>query len=120
MNKQTQLGSRSEKGQAMVLIVLAIIVMMGFAALAIDLGMIYSDRGAAQNAADSAAMSAAYTLCTGGNASALRTAAVNMATSNGFVDNTSTTNNMQVTVNNPPLAGLHVGDNSYIEVVIGV
>ena len=120
MDNHKLFTSRSEKGQAMVLIVLAIIVIMGFAALAIDLGMIYSDRGAAQNAADSAAMSAAYTLCTGGNASALRTAAVNMASSNGFVDNSSTTNTMQVTVNNPPLAGLNVGDNTYIEVIIGV
>jgi hypothetical protein len=113
-------ASRSEKGQAMVLIVLAIVAMLGFAALAIDLGMIYSDRGAAQNAADSAAMSAAYTLCTGGNHAALVTAATNMVATNGFTDNSATTNTVNVTVNHPPVGGSYVGDNTHIEVVIKV
>lgn len=46
----------SEKGQALVLIVLTMIALLGFTALAIDGGMVYSDRRHAQNAADAASL----------------------------------------------------------------
>lgn len=49
----------SESGQAIVLLVLSFIVLLGFSALAIDGSMIYSDRRTAQNAADAAAMAGA-------------------------------------------------------------
>ncbi|MFC1996196.1 pilus assembly protein TadG-related protein [Chloroflexota bacterium] len=49
----------NENGQAIVLIALAFIVMVGFAALAIDGGMFYSDRRHAQNAADAGALAGA-------------------------------------------------------------
>jgi uncharacterized membrane protein len=49
----------TEKGQAMVLLVLAFIVLLGFAALAIDGGMVYSDRRISQNAADAASLAGA-------------------------------------------------------------
>ncbi len=54
MNKNLKRGS--ETGQAMVLMVLGIIGLLGFAALAIDGSMIYSDRRVAQNAADAASL----------------------------------------------------------------
>jgi Flp pilus assembly protein TadG len=46
----------SESGQAIVLLVVSIVVLLGFTALAIDGGMIYSDRRQAKNAADTAAL----------------------------------------------------------------
>jgi hypothetical protein len=46
----------SERGQALVLLVMAIVGLLGFTALAIDGGMVYSDRRIAQNAADAAAL----------------------------------------------------------------
>lgn len=49
----------SERGQVLVLLVLAIVGLLGFTALAIDGGMVYSDRRTAQNAADAAALSGA-------------------------------------------------------------
>jgi uncharacterized membrane protein len=49
------ISKKSEKGQAIVLLVLSFVVLLGFAALAIDGSMIYSDRRTAQNAADAAA-----------------------------------------------------------------
>jgi hypothetical protein len=55
----------SEKGQAVVLLAAAFIVLLGFSALAIDGGMIYADRRFAQNAADTAALA-------GGGAAALK------------------------------------------------
>lgn len=48
--------SNSESGQAIVLLVISLVVLLGFTALAIDGGMVYSDRRVAQNAADTAAL----------------------------------------------------------------
>ena len=46
--------NRSERGQALVLIVLGVVVLLGFTALAIDGGSLYADRRFAQNGADTA------------------------------------------------------------------
>jgi Flp pilus assembly protein TadG len=46
----------SESGQVMVFLVIAVVVLLGFAALAIDGGMVYSDRRHAQNASDAASL----------------------------------------------------------------
>jgi hypothetical protein len=46
----------SESGQAIVLLVISLVVLLGFTALALDGGMAYSDRRITQNAADSAAL----------------------------------------------------------------
>jgi len=50
---------KSERGQAMVLIALSAVVLIGFAGLAIDGGMVFADRRHAQNAADASAMAGA-------------------------------------------------------------
>jgi hypothetical protein len=54
----------SEKGQVLVLIVLAMVVLLGFTALAVDGGMVYSDRRHAQNSGDASSLA-------GGSAAAL-------------------------------------------------
>ena len=46
----------SERGQALVLIALAFLVLIGFTALAIDGGMTYSDRRISQAVSDSASL----------------------------------------------------------------
>ena len=51
INKHNQ-----EQGQALVLIAAAFVMLIGFAALAIDGGMVYSERRHAQNAADTGSM----------------------------------------------------------------
>lgn len=71
----------SEKGQALILIALAMIGLVGFSALAIDGGRSLSDRRHAQNAADSAALSAALAKVNNQN---YTTAAQNIANSNGY------------------------------------
>jgi hypothetical protein len=48
-----------ERGQAIVLLVVSIVVLLGFTALAIDGGMVYSDRRKAKNASDTAALTGA-------------------------------------------------------------
>jgi len=52
MDKNTSL----EKGQAIVMIAISLVVLLGFAALAVDGSMIYSDRRHAQNVADAASL----------------------------------------------------------------
>jgi hypothetical protein len=51
--------SQFEQGQAMIIFVLGLAVLLGFAALAIDGGMVYSDRRFDQSAADTAALAGA-------------------------------------------------------------
>lgn len=50
---------KSENGQILVLLALAIVGLLGFTALAIDVGMVYSDRRYAQNSADASALAGA-------------------------------------------------------------
>ena len=52
MKKQVSL----ENGQVMILIAIGFAILLGFVALAVDGGMLYSDRRQAQNAADAAAL----------------------------------------------------------------
>ena len=50
------MNKKSESGQAIALLVFAIIGLLGFTALAIDGGMVYSDRRQAQSASDAASL----------------------------------------------------------------
>jgi hypothetical protein len=102
----------SETGQALLLIVFGMVALLGFAALAIDGGMVYSDRRQAQNAADTAALAAALAKLNNQN---YVLAARQRASSNGF-DNNGATN--WVAVHNPPISGLYAGDDAYIQVFI--
>lgn len=51
-----RIGNQTERGAAMILVVLLMIVLLGAAALAIDVGMLYTARAQCQNAADSGAL----------------------------------------------------------------
>lgn len=102
----------SESGQALVLLVLGFVGLIGFTALAIDGGMVYADRRDAQNAADTASLAGALAKANGEN---LYTAAFNRADSNGY-DNNGTTNIVEVY--NPPTSGQYAGNSEYIQVFI--
>ncbi len=111
------LQRKSEKGQALILIVFAILGLIALTALAVDGGMAYSERRQAQSAADAAALDAGLAKIRGGN---LITEGLARAASNGF-DNNGTDNT--VTINNPPQAGCngagqYVGNNEYVQVII--
>lgn len=118
-------GSRKlQRGQALVLIILAITAIFGFSALAVDIGQIFMVRRSTQAAADSAAMAAAFEAV---GASLDKTAAIakayEMAKTNGF-NNDQKTN--WVVVNNPPVGGAYCGvcgspqANEYYQVKITV
>ncbi len=53
---------RQEEGQVMVILALALAILLGFAALAIDIGMFMWEKRALQNAADAAALAGALEL----------------------------------------------------------
>src|SRR3990172_6590357 len=99
---------KSEKGQALILIALAAVGLFAFTALAIDGGMVFSDRRHAQNAADTAALAAAlakirtpdYPPNTPDDPRlAAEAAGLARAASNGY-DNNGTTNVVEVHI--PP------------------
>ena len=93
---------RNEKGQALVIIALAAVVLIGFAALAIDGSTAFSDRRHAQNAADTAAMAGALTYARKGNdVTAITDAAKGRATDNTYTDN-GTTKLVSVTITDVP------------------
>lgn len=84
---------KSERGQALILIVFAIIGLIGLTGLTVDGGLAYSDRRNAQNAADTAAFAAALAQTRGEN---FTTTAKSVATTNGY-NNDGTTNTVTVT-----------------------
>ena len=85
----------SERGQALILITLTAIVLFGFAALAVDGTMAFSDKRHAQNAADTSVLAAALKKVRGGNWTATVDAARTRASSNGY-NNNGTTNTVEV------------------------
>jgi Flp pilus assembly protein TadG len=82
----------SQRGQALVLIALAAVVLFGFAALAIDSSRVYSDKRHAQNAADTSALAAALAKI---RQQDYKAAAISRAANNGYTTDTDST----VTVN---------------------
>jgi hypothetical protein len=83
---------KSQRGQALVLIALAAVVLFGFAALAIDSSRVYSDKRHAQNAADTSAIAAALAKIRGQD---YKAAAISRAANNGYQTDSDST----VTVN---------------------
>lgn len=87
---------RSESGQAIFLIAMALIVLLGFTSLAMDGGRVYSDRRKAQNTADASAFAGALVIAQSdsgdptnlppGTFTAVIAAAQARAVSNGYDD----------------------------------
>jgi hypothetical protein len=86
-----------EKGQALIVIALAAIVLFGFTALAIDGSRSFEDKRHAQNAADTAALAGALAYSRNND---INTAALTRATSNGYDGGAS--NDVTVTVTDAP------------------
>jgi len=85
---------KSERGQALILIALAIVVLIGMTGLALDGGMALADRRSSQNAADNAALAAAYSILASGedttaNRNQAEAAAQVITTSNDFTEDNS-------------------------------
>jgi Flp pilus assembly protein TadG len=81
---RTRSIASSESGQALVWFVAALTVLLGFAALTIDVGSAFLDAGKLQNAADAASLAGAGVLPYG--SAAARAQATIYAQKNGYVD----------------------------------
>ncbi len=74
----------TESGQAIVILVIGIIVLLGFTGLAIDGGMVFTARRQAQNASDAAALAGALQKANSRSDAVAIQAARNSITSNGY------------------------------------
>ena len=106
---------KSESGQALILIVFAIIGLIGMTGLTVDGGLAFSDRRNAQNAADTAALAAGRMMIRSNDWDTAQTAGFDLAENNGY-DNNGTTNIVEVV--RPPTQGIYTGDDDYIQVLI--
>jgi Putative Flp pilus-assembly TadE/G-like len=104
--------ARASSGQVMVLVAMGLVTLIGFAALAVDVGQFWTARRDLQTAADAAAVAGAIALRVNGNAAA---AADTATAANGF---TNGDQGVTVTVNNPPAGGSYAGNPKYVEVVV--
>jgi Flp pilus assembly protein TadG len=108
--------AQDEHGQAIVLLALALIALLGFAALALDGGNLYTEQRRAQAAADNAVLAAAYAQMDGASSFAqLWDAAQENALTNGYDTSTPQT---EVDFYKPPRHGPYAGNNDYLEVTI--
>jgi hypothetical protein len=86
-----------ERGQALIIIALAVVGLFGFSALAIDGSRVFSDRRHAQNAADTAALAAALAKIRG---ESFTVAGVERAKSNGYL--TDANSKVEINLCNDP------------------
>lgn len=104
--------TKTERGQAIILIVFSIIGLIGMTALAIDGGNALIDRRRTETAASAAALTAALTRINGGD---WRSAALATANANGYTNDGV---NSIIEMNTPPLSGPYEGNSEYIEIII--
>ncbi len=100
---------------------IALVALFGMAALAIDVGNLWTTRRKMQSAADAAAIAGVDAITIGESGSAVVSAAKYGAQQNGFQDgSTSTTSSstVSVAVNNPPTSGSYQGLASAVQVVV--
>ena len=110
-----RVNRRDESGQTLILFVLALGVLLGMAAMTIDVGLAYVARRDMQNAADAAALAGADAILEGQSSVLAANAARDLALQNGY-DNAAA--DVTVTINVPPTSGPHLGDSDFIEVFI--
>ncbi len=110
---------KDESGQALVITALCMTCLLGFVALAADMGVMMRGKRLVQTAADSAAVAGALEL--NYNPGGVTAAALAAAGQNGYTAASSgvtTSGGTTVTVNVPPLAGPHTGLGGYVEVIV--
>jgi len=103
--------ARDEGGQAVVLFAALALGLISMIGLAIDAGLLYSARRAAQDAADAAAIAGAIVMRQEGDLEDIVAAARDDAARNGY-------SGSDVTIEYPPLTGAHAGNILYIRVTL--
>lgn len=121
-------------GQAIILFAIVLPVLVAFAAMAIDLGILHYQKEQLQSAAQAAAMAGAMQIsaCSGfADCSAMTTAALDALTENGYTNialntqcGSTSGNNLILTLNNGPCAlgstanDPNYGNANYVEAVV--
>jgi Flp pilus assembly protein TadG len=111
--------ARRPYGQTFVLVSIALVVLIGVAALAVDVGDLWTTRRLMQSAADSGAVAGADEIALGGSSSAITAAAKDATSHNGFTDGAAragTSNTVTVAVHNPPTSGPFAANSNAVEV----
>jgi hypothetical protein len=103
----------SERGQALIIIVFAILGLMGVVGLAVDGGNIYLDRIRAQNTADTVALNAALQRIN--NQGNWLASGFQRAAESGYANDGRRS---IVEINSPPGSGKYRGNIEYIQVII--
>ncbi len=109
----------ARRGQIIVLVVIALVVLVAMVGLANDIGYAWRVRLKMQSVADAAAVAGAAALLTTGVTPSA--AAQQIAAQNGFTNGSATainTNTVSVVVNNPPTSGSNSGNANAVEVVV--
>lgn len=102
-------------GATAVVIGLSMTAMLGVAGMAVDTGVWYADKRAAQGAADSAAYSAGVDTENGDSSAGAQSSAKAVAAKYGFTDGVG---GVTVAVNTPPTSGPHSGSTGAVEVIV--
>jgi len=116
VRKGTPMRFRNEEGQVMVFTLLCMTCLLGFVALATDVGVMLKAKRTIQTAADAGAMAGAseinYTVIDG---KTIAEVAKGATSQNGYTDGSG---GVSVVVNPPPLNGAYVGNAAYVEVIV--
>ncbi|MGP0221885.1 MULTISPECIES: pilus assembly protein TadG-related protein [unclassified Paenarthrobacter] len=104
-NPETSDQDSKERGAATVLVAAMMVALLGFAALAVDVGALYAEKAQLQNGADAAALAIA-TDCAGGSCGD------STATGNQFANNNSNDNTSGATVSFPAATTVRVVTNA--------
>lgn len=107
--------SRDERGAMSVMIAIGLTVLLGFAALGVDVSLWLRAKNDAQAAADAAANSAAAAAFAGNPQARIQTDVNAAAAANGFQNGV---NGVTVILNNPPKSGAYAGNAGAYEVII--
>src|SRR5579871_1433645 len=109
--KNKMAGAASVRGQAMVLICVSLIALMGMVAVVTDFSFMQHQKNMMQTAADSAAMAGSEELAYGDQV----TAGKADAASNGYTDGAGS---VTVAINNPPSTGPNAANSAYVEATV--
>jgi hypothetical protein len=109
-----------EDGSILVLTALAVVILLGMTALAVDASYMFDYRNKMAAAADAAALAGAYEIKRNPDIDKtdplpLRYLVQKEASNNGFTNGSS---GVSVTVNHPPTSGTFVGNTKYVEVIV--
>ena len=106
---------RDESGSVLVIAALSMTALLGFVAMATDVGLLFRSRRNVQIAADAAAIAGAVDYLYNGSSSSAIAAGKAASSSNGITDGTS---GAVVSISIPPADGPNAGSAGFIEVIV--